>query len=110
MTSILVGTSGWSYAHWDGVLYPHGLPPARRLDCYVRRFSTVELNGSHYRWPRPATITGWRRRLPEGFVMSIKAPRALSHARRLNAPEQWLARIVESMEPLGPARGPLLVQ
>ena len=46
MTSILVGTSGWSYAHWDGVLYPHGLPPARRLDCYVRRFSTVELNGN----------------------------------------------------------------
>ena len=24
---IWIGTSGWSYAHWDGVLYPPGLPP-----------------------------------------------------------------------------------
>ncbi|WP_071059586.1 hypothetical protein [Parafrankia soli] len=25
-----IGTSGWSYAHWTGVLYPPGTP-ARRL-------------------------------------------------------------------------------
>ena len=39
-----VGTSGWSYAHWDGVLYSPGTPGRDRLGHYVRRFSTVELD------------------------------------------------------------------
>src|SRR3712207_8423707 len=48
--SVHVGTSGWSYDHWDGVLYPPGTPPRDRLAHYVRRFGTVELNASFYRW------------------------------------------------------------
>ena len=65
--SVHVGTSGWSYAHWDGVLYPPATPPRDRLAHYVRRFHTVELNASFYRWPRTAAFAGWRRRLPEVF-------------------------------------------
>jgi uncharacterized protein YecE (DUF72 family) len=70
-----VGTSGWRYDHWDGVLYPPGTPRRDRLAHYVRRFVTVELNASFYRWPRAATFTPWRRRLPPGFQLSVKAPR-----------------------------------
>ncbi len=44
-----IGTSGWSYAHWDNVLYPPGTPPAARLAIYTSRFTTVELNASFYR-------------------------------------------------------------
>ena len=62
-----VGTSGWSYDHWEHVLYPPGTPPRDRLGHYVRRFGTVELNSSFYRWPKPATFAGWRRRLPDGL-------------------------------------------
>ena len=47
-----VGTSGWSYDHWEHVLYPPGTPPRDRLAHYVRRFGTVELNSSFYRWPQ----------------------------------------------------------
>ena len=36
-----IGTSGWSYDHWDHVLYPPGTPPAKRLDLYMREFDTV---------------------------------------------------------------------
>ena len=75
-----IGTSGWSYDHWDGVLYPPGTPPRDRLAHYVRRFSTVELNASFYRWPRDASFASWRRRLPAGFALSVKAPRGLTHA------------------------------
>lgn len=110
MTAILVGTSGWSYAHWDGVLYPPGLPPGLRLDRYALQFPTVELNSSHYRWPPPAAFAAWRRRLPDGFVLSAKAPRGLTHGRRLYAPEPWLARIADGLRALGPGRGELLVQ
>ncbi|SDN81795.1 DUF72 domain-containing protein [Geodermatophilus sp. DSM 45219] len=105
-----VGTSGWSYDHWDGVLYPPGTPPRDRLAHYVRRFSTVELNASFYRWPRTATFASWRRRLPPGFQLSVKAPRGLTHAKRLYAPETWVGRITECWHELGDRRAVLLVQ
>ena len=105
-----VGTSGWSYEHWDGVLYPPGTPPRQRLDVYTREFDTVELNASFYRWPRDASFASWRRRLPLGFQMSVKAPRGLTHGKRLHGPEAWVDRIVASWHELYDRRAVLLVQ
>ena len=90
--AIRIGTSGWSYDHWTDVLYPPGLPAAKRLTRYVDEFDTVELNASFYRWPRDAAFTGWRQRLPDGFTMSVKAHRGLTHFRRLKSPEPWVER------------------
>ena len=108
--SVHIGTSGWSYAHWANVFYPEGLPSEGRLDHYVRQFSTVELNASYYRWPSDAAFASWGRRLPAEFLMTVKAPRALTHAKRLYGPEPWLARIRAGLSWLGPERGVLLVQ
>ena len=105
-----IGTSGWSYPHWDGVLYPHGLDPRDRLAHYLPHFRSAELNSSYYRWPSDAAFRGWKRRLPEGFRLSVKAPGLLTHVRRLYGPERWLERIGRSMGRLGERRGVLLVQ
>lgn len=107
---IHIGTSGWSYDHWDGVLYPPGTDQRKRLDYYCGRFSTVELNASFYRWPRQAAFSGWQRRLPPGFLFSVKASRFLTHGRRLHAPEAWIERIERAWHDLGDKRGILLVQ
>jgi len=107
---IHVGTSGWSYDHWQGVLYPKGTPASRRLDCYVARFHTVGVNSTFYHWPPDSRFEGWRRRLPEGFLMSVKAPRGLTHGARLYAPETWLTRILRGVQHLGRKMGVLLVQ
>jgi uncharacterized protein YecE (DUF72 family) len=105
-----VGTSGWSYDHWDGVLYPHGAPAAKRLAHYVAAFDTVELNASFYRWPRPTVFAGWRERLPDGFRMVVKAPRGLTHARRLREPQVWAERMAPGLEALGDRFAVLLAQ
>lgn len=107
---IAIGTSGWSYDHWDGVLYPPGLPPRERLAHYAARYRTVEINSTFYRWPRPAAFASWRRRLPGDFLLAVKAPRGLTHGKRLHAPEVWAERLAESFHALGARRGPLLVQ
>src|SRR3712207_8688752 len=51
---LYLGTSGWSYADWEGTVYPPGTTPAGRLAEYVKHFATVEidrkstrLNSSH---------------------------------------------------------------
>ena len=108
--STRIGTSGWSYDHWDGVLYRPGLPARDRLAAYVERFDTVELNASFYRWPRETTFASWRRRLPAGFALSVKAPRGLTHAKKLYAPEVWIDRIARCWHELGDKRAVLLVQ
>ena len=84
--SIHIGTSGWSYDHWQGVLYPHGSTARQRLDSYVARFGTVEVNSTFYRWPQPFAFVNWHRRVPEHFRMSVKAPRGLTHGVRLYSP------------------------
>nr|BFF12466.1 DUF72 domain-containing protein [Microbacterium flavescens] len=105
-----VGTSGWSYNHWKGVLYPPGSPAGARLERYLEEFDTVELNASFYRWPPPARFAAWRDRLPAGFEMTVKAPRGLTHARRLLHPEAWIDRVEAGLHELDGRRGPLLIQ
>jgi uncharacterized protein YecE (DUF72 family) len=108
--TIHVGTSGWSYDHWEGVLYPHSLAQRARLDVYTQYFRTVEVNSSFYHWPREATLASWRRTLPEGFVMTVKAPRVLTHGARLYKPEAWIERISRGLRLLGDKQGMLLIQ
>jgi uncharacterized protein YecE (DUF72 family) len=105
-----VGTSGWTYDSWKGTFYPAGLRVADRLAHYAGLFDTVELNASHYRWPKDETMRGYRDRLPDGFTMAVKASRYLSHYRRLRDPKDWCERITQTMDALGPKAGPLLVQ
>jgi uncharacterized protein YecE (DUF72 family) len=108
--AVHIGTSGWSYAHWTNILYPAGLRAERRLDHYARQFQTVELNASYYRWPSDSAFASWQQRLPGGFLLTVKAPGALTHAKRLYGPELWLARMSRGLDRLGPKRGVLLVQ
>lgn len=105
---IHIGTSGWSYAHWRGVLYEPGTRD--QLGRYLREFDTVELNASFYRWPPPARFASWRDRLPEGATMSVKAPRGVTHARRLDVTDAWVERIGDGLRALGRHLGPFLIQ
>jgi uncharacterized protein YecE (DUF72 family) len=107
---IRIGTSGWSYDHWVGVLYPERTPASARLARYAEEFTTVELNASFYRWPKDSTFAGWRQRLPDGFRMSIKAHRGLTHFRRLKSPEPWVERFERCWRALGERSEMLLVQ
>ena len=108
--AIHIGTSGWSYDHWQGILYPRRASSLERLDCYVRRFGTVEVNNTFYRWPKDDVFTTWRERLPEGFVVSAKASRGLTQFRKLNDPGPWLDRTESGMSRLREKRGVLLFQ
>lgn len=105
-----VGTSGWQYDSWRGVLYPPGLAQRRWLERYAEEFATVENNGAFYRLPRRETFESWRERLPAGFVMAVKASRYLTHIRRLRDPEEPVRRLLDVAAGLGDRLGPVLLQ
>jgi uncharacterized protein YecE (DUF72 family) len=108
--SLLVGTSGWQYRDWRGVLYPPGVPQRRWLEYYTGRYVTVENNGTFYRLPKRETFEGWQARTPPGFVMTLKASRYLTHVRRLRDPAEPVARLMSAASGLGPRLGPVLLQ
>jgi uncharacterized protein YecE (DUF72 family) len=107
---VLVGTSGWQYRDWRGVLYPPGVPQRGWLEYYAGRYATVENNGTFYRLPSPQTFGDWRARTPDGFVMAVKASRYLTHVRRLRDPAEPVARLMGAAAGLGDRLGPVLLQ
>lgn len=107
---ILVGTSGWQYRHWKGVLYPPDVPQRRWLEHYAERYATVENDGTFYRLAAAETFADWRARTPDDFVMAIKASRYLTHIKRLRDPAEPVARLMASAGGLGSRLGPVLLQ
>jgi uncharacterized protein YecE (DUF72 family) len=108
--SVRIGTSGYAYDHWRGVLYEPGLARDGRLARYAECFDTVELNATFYGLPRRDAVRRWREQVPAGFMFAAKMSRYGTHLRRLREPAAWLDRFLEAMEPLGPQLGPVLVQ
>jgi len=89
-TEYLVGTSGWNYDHWKGRFYPEDLSKKGWFDFYAKAFNTVEVNYSFYRWPSEKTMTGWYERAPEDFKFTLKAPRTITHVKKIVNVEKWV--------------------
>lgn len=107
---LLAGTSGFSYKEWSGSFYPRDLPAEGMLAYYAMRLPTVEINNTFYRMPNAAAIAGWRAQVSDSFRFAIKAPRRISHLKRLKDCGEDLATLFAALEGLGPTQGPLLVQ
>lgn len=105
-----VGTSGWHYRDWSGKFYPAHLETSGWLRYYSSHFVTVELNNSFYRLPDRTTFAHWGHEVPEGFVMTVKASRYLTHTRRLIDPDEPVARLWAAAQGLDPKLGPVLFQ
>lgn len=108
--NVHIGTSGWTYAHWQGHFYPPGLPRARWLDYYTECFQTVELNASFYRSLHDSTFENWYRKTPAGFLWSVKANRFITHIRRLKNAGPALEKFFLSVKPLQEKLGVVLFQ
>jgi uncharacterized protein YecE (DUF72 family) len=109
--TVRIGISGWTYAPWRGVFYPKGLPQKRELAYASSQFRTIEINGTFYGMQRPDAFASWAEQVPDDFVFSVKAPRYITHIRRLKDIETPLANFIASgLLRLGRTLGPLLWQ
>ena len=109
---ILVGTSGYNYPEWKGSFYPADLPATKFLPYYASKFPTVEINYTFYRMPTPKIIAGWRAQVPAEFRFTLKAPKRITHDRRLRAAEvsEPLQGFITAATELGPQLAALLFQ
>ena len=97
---ILIGSSGWSYADWDGAFYPEGMAAGEYLEYYADRFPIVEVDSTFYRAPTPRMVRGWRDRTPDDFRFALKVPQSITHQKQLRDCAREVDEFVTSIEPL----------
>jgi uncharacterized protein YecE (DUF72 family) len=107
---LYLGTSGWSYADWEGTIYLPGTTPAARLAEYVKHFATVEIDSTFYGTPRGTTVERWRKVAPRGFLFAAKFPQDITHERNLIGCKDAAENFVRTMQTLEDRLGPLLLQ
>ena len=93
---IRIGVSGWTYAPWRGAFFPKGLPRKEELAHASHAFRAIEINGTFYRLQRPASFVKWAAATPDDFVFTVKAPRFITHVRRLHETETPVANFLAS--------------
>jgi uncharacterized protein YecE (DUF72 family) len=107
---IWIGTSGYNYPEWKGSFYPADLPTARMLPYYAARFPTVEINYSFYRLPNEKMVAAWAAATPPAFRLTLKAPKRITHDRRLRDCADLVKAFCEVAGTLGDKLGVLLFQ
>ena len=81
---ILIGTAGFSYKDWEGIVYPVGLKKRQHpLQFLAQYFDCCEINTSFYGHIRPKTGKQWCELVAEvnpGFEFTAKLFRSFTHS------------------------------
>ena len=99
--SLYIGTAGWSYPHWKGVVFPKSTPGGvHPLELVARTFDTVEINSSFYQSLKPEITTLWMKKVERNprFQFTAKLHRQFTHQRLLEDAE--IAVFKEGLRPL----------
>jgi len=107
---LFVGTSGWSYEHWQDIFYPEHLAKKDHFVYFTSQFSTVELNATFYRLFPEKTFEKWAVQAPKGFIYAVKLWRWITHRKRLKDVQTDLQTFLARAALLADHLGPILVQ
>jgi uncharacterized protein YecE (DUF72 family) len=106
-----IGISGWTYEGWRGGFYPEGLRHDDELSYAASKLNSIEINGTFYSLQRPASYASWHDRVPADFAFAVKAPRFITHVKRLKDVKAPIANFLASgLLRLGAKLGPILWQ
>ncbi|MFQ5691665.1 MAG: DUF72 domain-containing protein [Nitrospinota bacterium] len=82
--SVLVGTAGWSYKDWEGIVYPSPAPRGFDPMTFLLGFiDALEINSTFYRPPAPPTARRWARKAGANprSRLTVKLWRGFTHER-----------------------------
>lgn len=93
-----IGCSGFYYREWKDFFYPQGLAQKDWFKFYCEQFNTIEINSSFYKMPTEKALAKWHSDSPDDFVFTMKAPRLITHYKKLNNCENDLAEFHQIIE------------
>jgi uncharacterized protein YecE (DUF72 family) len=89
-SSLYIGTAGWAYPHWNGVVYPKKpAPGSHALELVSKYLDLVEINSSFYQFLRPELVKLWIKKASEHprFMFTAKLHQGFTHMRMLEDSE-----------------------
>lgn len=107
---LLLGTSSFTAAGWDGTFYPKGMKSSDYLTHYASKFKTVEIDSTYYGPPSASTVTRWRDKTPSDFIFAAKVPQTITHEKALVDCQAEFHEFIDTMSILGDKLGPLVFQ
>ena len=105
--TVRIGTAGWTVPR---AVADRFATDGSHLQRYAARLNAVEINSSFYKPHRPQTYRRWAEATPAAFRFSVKAPKAITHERRLADADAPLDAFADQVACLGERLGPILVQ
>jgi uncharacterized protein YecE (DUF72 family) len=107
---LLAGTSGYSYKAWKGPFYPEDLRDDQMLAWYSGKLPTVEINNTFYQFPKTKVLETWASQVSPGFRFVIKAPRRITHIKRMKNAADDVSYLLSTLQTLGDRLGAILFQ
>ncbi len=108
--NLYVGTSGYSYKPWKGKFYPKDLADKQMLRYYGEQLGTVEINNTFMRMPEVSVVQNWANSVPARFKFVLKAPKLITHNKKLLNTDELMTRFVSAAKELKEREGALLFQ
>jgi uncharacterized protein YecE (DUF72 family) len=110
---ILIGPAGWSYADWEGIVYPRSKPRGFHEAAYLARyFDTIEINTSFYNPLRAEVAASWVEKVRHNpsFQFTAKLWKRFTHDREACLQDEKVCK--QGLDPLAAAGrlGALLIQ
>lgn len=104
---LYIGCAGWSVSR---ATIPDLPEEGTQLEKYASVFRAVEINSSFHRPHRFSTYERWSASTPQSFRFSVKAPKAITHERRLADCTELTDRFLDEIRGLGDKLGAVLIQ
>ncbi len=93
---IKIGTSGFSFDDWKGVIYPPDIKKQDMLSYYEKEIGLkiLEVNSTYYALPSQKSMQGMSRKTSPEFEFVVKANKAMTHEIR----EKESNRLIDNKE------------
>lgn len=102
-----IGTAGWTIPRTSAAHFP---TEGTGLERYAAVLPAAEINTTFYRSHKPAIFERWANATPPHFRFAVKAPKTVTHEKRLVETDDLLRAFIQEIAPLGGKLGPVLIQ
>ncbi len=99
MSIVYIGAGGWAYFQ---------VPGMDSLTAYAKAFDFVEVNSTFYTNPSIEMVKSWRRRVPSGFMFSVRCHKDLTHKYLLSPCRESHEILVRSLHTCSELRAEIL--
>ena len=81
--NIHIVCSSFYIAKRKNAFYPENILSAKWFAFYCMHFNSFKINATFYKFPTLIILTNWYKKIPDGFIHCVKAPKLTKYVKKL---------------------------